>query len=89
MHFTWDSRKANINAKKHGVTFGEAVTVFADPLAIIGDDGAHPERAAIIGQSASLRVILVVYVDILETQIRIISARRTTAHERKRYEEGE
>lgn len=88
MLFTWDPRKATANAKKHGVSFGEAVTVFADPLAFIVEDGVHPERSAIIGQSASLKVILVVYVDVVETQIRIISARRTTAHERKRYEEG-
>ena len=34
MKFQWDSNKASSNAKKHGVSFEEAVTVFGDPLAI-------------------------------------------------------
>ena len=89
VQFTWDPRKAALNAKKHGVTFGEAVTVFADPLAIIIEDGVHTERARIVGHSVLQRVLFVVYVEVLETQIRVISARRTTAHERKRYEKGE
>lgn len=31
--FEWDPRKAQSNARKHGVTFDEATTVFGDPLA--------------------------------------------------------
>jgi uncharacterized DUF497 family protein len=31
--FTWDPQKAESNARKHGVTFEEAVTVFDDPYA--------------------------------------------------------
>ncbi len=31
--FEWDSRKAASNAKKHGVAFEEALTVFSDPYA--------------------------------------------------------
>jgi len=29
--FEWDPKKANANVRKHGVTFEEACTVFADP----------------------------------------------------------
>jgi hypothetical protein len=32
--FEWDSSKATQNVAKHGVSFPEAATVFADPLAI-------------------------------------------------------
>jgi len=39
--FSWDPEKAEINFKKHAVTFGEAATVFADPLAGIKDDPDH------------------------------------------------
>src|SRR5438105_12104837 len=42
--FTWDAKKAAANARKHGVTFAEAETVFDDPLAGITEDEAHPER---------------------------------------------
>ena len=31
--FEWDPAKAAANAKTHGVSFEEAVTVFQDPLA--------------------------------------------------------
>jgi uncharacterized DUF497 family protein len=31
--FEWDSVKAASNLVKHGVSFAEAATVFADPLA--------------------------------------------------------
>jgi uncharacterized DUF497 family protein len=34
LRFTWDRAKAAANARKHGVTFEEAVTSFADPLSI-------------------------------------------------------
>ena len=33
VRFTWDSKKAASNLRKHGVSFEEAATVFADPLA--------------------------------------------------------
>jgi uncharacterized DUF497 family protein len=36
--FSWDARKALSNLKKHGVSFEEAATVFADPDALDWDD---------------------------------------------------
>ena len=38
--FEWDSEKAASNLVKHGVSFPEAATVFADPLAVYLDDGS-------------------------------------------------
>lgn len=35
LQFEWDEDKARSNARKHGVTFEEASSVFADPLAAI------------------------------------------------------
>jgi uncharacterized DUF497 family protein len=69
--------------------FEEAVTVFADPLAAMLEDAVDPERAILVGQSESGRVRLVVFIEQSEDSIRIISARRTTARERRRYEEGD
>jgi len=85
----WDARKAELNERKHGVAFEEAATVFADPLAVIVEDESHPENARIIGESLAGRILLVVFVEREEDLLRIISARRATRHERRRYEEGE
>ncbi|MCO5184460.1 MAG: BrnT family toxin [Anaerolineae bacterium] len=41
MNYEWDERKAAGNFSKHGVSFEEACTVFADPLALIFDDEWH------------------------------------------------
>ncbi len=88
VRFTWDPRKAAVNLRKHGVSFEEAASVFADPLALAVEDAVDPERALLIGLSDQLRVLLSVYAEIDDDTIRIISARRATAHERKHYEEG-
>jgi len=89
VRFVWDQDKADTNAQKHGVTFEEAASVFMDPLALIVEDSRHPENARIIGESEAQRILLVVFVERDEDLLRLISARRATRHERRRYEEGE
>ena len=39
--FEWDVRKAEANLHKHEVSFNEATTVFADPLAMLMPDQDH------------------------------------------------
>jgi len=39
--FSWDAAKATRNQAKHGVSFEEAVTVFADPEALDWEDTQH------------------------------------------------
>jgi hypothetical protein len=51
VRFTWDPKKAEINARKHRVSFAEAATTFADPLALIVDDDLRRDRCILIGQS--------------------------------------
>lgn len=87
MNFSWDERKAVSNLKKHGVAFEEASTVFADPLALAIEDALESERTLLLGMSNRQRLLLVVHVELDESRIRIISARRATSHERRRYEE--
>lgn len=89
MRCVWDGRKAELNARRHGVTFEEAATVFSDPLALIIEDESRLENARIIGESATSRILLVVFVERGRDVLRLISARRATPHERRRYEEGE
>jgi uncharacterized DUF497 family protein len=49
----------------------------------------HPENARIIGESAASRLLLAVFVERDHDALRLISARRATRRERRRYEEGE
>lgn len=85
--FEWDSVKAASNLVKHGVSFAEAATVFADPMAIYLDDGSGIGRMVVIGRSLRERVLYVVSVERRERD-RIISARSATAAERAIYETG-
>jgi uncharacterized DUF497 family protein len=39
--FEWDPRKAEANARKHGVSFEEASTVFGDPFSLLMPDPDH------------------------------------------------
>lgn len=91
MEFEWNSDKNKINLKKHGVDFEEAKTVFDDIFAIIIDDLYHSnieQREIIVGQSSRYRLLYVVFVE-EKNYIRIISARKLTSAERRRYEQGQ
>lgn len=85
--FEWDSAKATQNVAKHGVSFPEAATVLADPLAIYLDDGSGTERVVVIGTSLRDRLLYVVHVQRGERD-RLISARPATPAEREVYETG-
>lgn len=85
--FEWDSQKAASNLVKHGVSFPEAATVFADPLAVYLDDGSGLGTIVVIGTSLQERVPCVVHVERGQRD-RIISARPATPGEREVYESG-
>ena len=89
MEFDWDPKKADINKRKHGVTFQEGATVFGDPLAITFADPDHSEkeeRYITFGLSIQERLLVVSHAD-RGNKTRIISARLMTRKERKIYEE--
>ena len=90
MCFEWDDNKAESNLLKHGITFEEAVTVFADPYLLLTEDSKHSgqeEREWAMGEAENGLTIVVVFT-VRGEQIRIISARKATKIERKKYEEG-
>jgi uncharacterized protein len=75
--FEWDADKAEANVRKHGVTFEEAVLVFADPSSVEGlDDSSNEARLTIIG-AARKGVVFVVFIE-RGVRVRIISARPAT-----------
>ena len=87
MDFSWDERKAASNLRKHGVSFDEAASVFADPPRAVHRGPVDPGRTLLLGTSVRNRLLLVVHAALDKSTIRIISARRATSHERRRYEE--
>ncbi|MBA3440990.1 MAG: BrnT family toxin [Pyrinomonadaceae bacterium] len=86
--FEWDEDKAAENLAKHGVSFSEASTVFADPLSRTIPDPLHSdeeERFVVLGMSTLQHILTVVHT-FRGQNIRIISARQATSRERKDYE---
>lgn len=82
----WDSEKAAVNVRKHGVDFADAVTVLTDDLALtVQDDDPDEERFVTIGMDAIGRFLVVVYTW-SSNDVRLISARKATASERRQYE---
>lgn len=87
--FEWDEYKAQENFRKHRVSFDEAKTVFLDPFSITIPDPDHStdeERFIDIGTSINGRILIVVYTE-QGDNIRLISSRRATLPERRKYEE--
>jgi hypothetical protein len=72
------------------VSFDEALTVFADPLARIFDDQDHSieeRREIIVGHSAKKRLLVICF-SAREDTVRVFSAREGTKGERRDYEEN-
>jgi uncharacterized DUF497 family protein len=89
LRFEWDEQKAIANARKHGVSFDEARSVFVDERAKLIDDPDHSEdedRFILLGLSSALRMLIVCHCYRSEGNvIRIISARKATAKESRFY----
>jgi hypothetical protein len=89
LFFEWDEDKARGNVAKHGVSFEEASTVFSDPFELMIHDPVHSDeedRFVSLAESSNRRLLVVVFTE-RGKRIRIISARKATRGERKKYEE--
>ena len=92
MQFEWDPMKDLGNRGKHGVSFKEAATVFDDELQMTIPDPDHSireHRYLTIGLTVRGRLVVVSHTEDEDDRVRIISARKTSAAERKIYEQGE
>ena len=89
IRFEWDPPKAAENERKHGVSFKEASTAFADPFARITSDPDHSDeedRFVLLGMSTASRMLVVCHCFREDDEvIRIISARKAVRNERKQY----
>ena len=87
--FEWNPEKSASNRKKHGVTFEEATTAFADPRSLNQFDPDHSvdeDRYILLGRSQFGRILVVAYTD-RPPRTRIISARLATRREQNQYEQ--
>ncbi|MBN6742894.1 BrnT family toxin [Acidithiobacillus sp. MC6.1] len=90
MNFTWDPRKRQINLRGHSVDFADAVGVFFDDAAMTMEDrdSEGEQRLVTMGRDFLDRVLLVVYTERNHEEIRLISARKASAAERRQYAGG-
>lgn len=89
MRVTWDEAKARENLINHGVDFADAAVALEDVNALTVEDQDHAEqRFKTLCMDPGLNVLLVVYTYRSTEEIRLISARKANARQRKRYAEG-
>lgn len=88
MHFEWDENKRRTNARKHGIDFADAATIFDGKIVIVPDDrfdyGEMRYIAFGLLKGQVVKVIVVAYTERGE-KIRIISARKALKHEETFY----
>lgn len=88
MYFEWDEKKNRENIRKHGFDFSDAWEIFQGPLVsdldLLTDYGE--DRWIVIGLLGS-RTAVVTFVMRGTQTIRIISLRKASRHERKKFEE--
>ncbi|MCH8522821.1 BrnT family toxin [Glycocaulis sp.] len=87
MEFEWDEAKNRANREKHGISFEEAVGLFAGKYVLIparsGPEGE--ERWKAVGPLRNRPVIVVVHTD-RSGRVRIMSVRPASRKERRRYD---
>ena len=85
----WDRHKNQVNIEKHGLDFTDAFKVFQSPmLAGLDDREEYPEERWIGIGLMDNRTVVLVFSEPAEETVRIISFRKATTDERKRYEQA-
>jgi uncharacterized protein len=90
--YVWDEAKNRSNLRKHGISFKQAAQVFQDPFHVLIQDRfeSGEERWQTFGVVDGVLLLIVAHTmddsDEFEEVIRIISARKATKRERRRYE---
>ena len=84
MNFEWDSVKAEINRRKHGVSFEESATVFLDPNGLDISDLKHSTSREVRAIRLGDRIVhhsVIAEFDV--TSYRTAQAQRQVAEEKK------
>jgi uncharacterized protein len=85
--YEWDPAEAAANIRKHDVDFADAALSLQDPAAlVVADPDASGERRFVrLGADPQARVLVTVFAHVGDS-VRIISSRRASRGERRRYE---
>jgi hypothetical protein len=89
LKFEWGETKNAANRRKHGVSFEEAQSAFADEFGRLisdPDHSHHEDRFILMGMSTRLRLLIVCHCYRHGETIRIISARKANRSEQTQYE---
>ena len=88
MQFEWDENKNQLNQRKHGISFEEAKEIFFGTIfTSVSEKIDYGEiREISIGKIQNVLIVAVVHTD-RNGKIRIISARKATPKERRKYNE--
>lgn len=88
MRFEWNEQKNQKNIRERNLDFADARNVFQKPVLRRLDTREEygEDRWIGIGLLDSTRAVVVVFTELDEDTIRIISMRKALAHERKQYE---
>lgn len=86
IEFEFDPGKARTNLRKHGVSFAHAEQALRDEMAITIEDpdATGEQRFVTLGIDALGRILVVIHAQRGE-RTRVISARKASAGESKRY----
>jgi uncharacterized DUF497 family protein len=82
--FEWDPAKNASNLQKHGLSFEEAAEIFEGPVLSGPDYSTNEPREKSFGLLGGVVVVCVIHTD-RGGKIRIISARKAIANERKQF----
>jgi uncharacterized protein len=87
MKFEWDQLKNQANIKKHELDFTDASKIFRLPLRVCPDQRQDygEDRWIGIGMLDG-RIVVIVFIEIDNQTVRIISLRKALPDERKSYE---
>lgn len=91
MRFEWDERKNQTNRAKHGISFDTAIQAFEDPARVFRFDRMTDaeERWHLIGATFANTIVFIVHTSHAENGdeiVRIISARKANALEKRTYQ---
>lgn len=89
MRYEWDESKRQINLQKHGLDFRDAPAIFDGPMLVGLDSRLNYDEDRWIGIGFLGKiVVIIVYTELIEHEVRrVISLRKATSNERKRFEE--
>ncbi len=89
MQFEWDERKRRINIKKHGIDFLDAPEIFQGPMLVNLDEKIDYAEDRYIGIGfLRSKAVVVVFTEPHPEITRIISLRKATKDEEKRFKEA-